>query len=707
MTIDEEYVLIRGYAGVPWSNFHDKPSAAFKAQLPLSAGYVPGVPRLGIPPLLESDASLGVANGGNMRRGDTATALPSSLLTTATFNPALAYDSGVMLGTETRAKGFNVILAGGINLAREPRGGRTFEYAGEDPWLAGVMVGESIRGIQSQGVLSTAKHFAFNDQETARTVMSVSIADSDARESDLLAFQLAIERGNPGSIMCSYNRIHNIYGCENPQLLNQVLKGDWGYKGFVMSDWGGVHSTVQAANSGLDQESCNGCDPVDFFGVRLRQAVAARQVPEARIHDMAHRILRSMFATGLFDKPIAKSPINAEAGIAVARRTAEEGIVLLKNDKALLPLDPAKRQKIALIGGWADLGVPSGGGSSQVHGIGHHQGLIVKTGGGTKEVRGEVWNLPKFDVVLHAPAPLDEIRKAAPKARLSYTPSSDIAAAVAAAKRADVAIVFVHQHMQEGWDVLDLNLPGHQNELIAAVAAANPKTIVILETGGPVAMPWVDTVPGILEAWYSGNGGAAAIAGILFGKVNPSGHLPVTFPITDSQLPHPIITGLRPDGVIVPTKGTPTAYDVIYQEGSRIGYRWFEDQRIQPLFPFGHGLSYTTFAYENLKVTGGNTIRAELDVKNTGSRPGKAAAQVYVKPPFGPSRLVGFAKVDLAPGESKHVVLTADPRLIAMFDSDANLWRIAEGDYVVRAGGSALDKAASATAHINAGTAKP
>lgn len=707
MTIDEEYVLIDGYAGVPWSNFHEKPSAAFKAKLPLSAGYVPGIPRLGIPPLLESDASLGVANGGNMRRGDTATALPSSLLTTSTFNPALAYEAGVMLGTETRQKGFNVILAGGINLAREPRGGRTFEYAGEDPWLAGVMVGESIRGIQSQGVMSTAKHYAFNDQETARTVMSVSIADSDARESDLLAFQLAIERGNPGSIMCSYNRIHNIYGCENPQLLNQILKGDWGYKGFVMSDWGGVHSTVQAANSGLDQESCNGCDPVDFFGVRLRQAVSARQVPEARIHDMAHRILRSMFATGLFDKPIVKSPINAAAGVAVAQKAAEEGIVLLKNDKALLPLDPTKRQKIALIGGWADLGVPSGGGSSQVHGIGHHQGLIVKTGGGTKEVRGEVWNLPKFDVVLHAPSPLAEIRKAAPKARLSFTSSSDITAAVAAAKRADVVIVFVHQHMQEGWDVLDLNLPGHQNELVAAVAAANPNTIVILETGGPVAMPWVDAVPSIMEAWYSGNGGAAAIAGILFGKVNPSGHLPVTFPITDSQLPHPIITGLRPDGVIVPTKGTPTAYDVIYQEGSRVGYRWFEDQKIQPLFPFGHGLSYTTFAYENLKVTGGSTIRAELDVKNTGNRPGKAAPQVYVKPPFGPSRLIGFAKVDLAPGETKHVVLTADPRLIAMFDSDANLWRIAEGDYVVRAGGSASDKAASATAHINAGTAKP
>jgi len=261
--------------------------------------------------------------------------------------------------------------------------------------------------------------------------------------------------------------------------------------------------------------------------------------------------------------------------------------------------------------------------------------------------------------------------------------------------------------MREGIDVYGLGLPGDQDALIAAVAAVNPHTIVVLQTGGPVIMPWLDAVPAVVEAWYSGNGGAAAIARILFGEVNPSGRLPLTFPLAESQLPHPIITGQRPDGRITPTNGTPTAYDVNYQEGARVGYRWFEDQKLAPLFPFGYGLSYTSFAYENLKVVGAATIKAEFDVRNTGTRPGKTVAQVYVKPPFGPTRLVGFQKVELAPGESKHVTLYADQRLIAMFDGDANLWRIADGDYTVRLGDSAIDKAAAAVVHVNAGTVKP
>lgn len=709
MTRDEMLVLVDGYLGVAYQKgFHDPIPAWMKPLLPGSAGFVPGIPRLGIPALTESDASLGVANGGNMRPGDTAVALPSSLLTAATFNPSVAFEGGAMIGREARAKGFNVMLAGGVNLAREPRNGRTFEYVGEDPWLAGLIAGASIKGIQSQSIISTAKHFAFNDQETARTVMSVAMEEGDARESDLLAFEIALEKGDPGAIMCSYNRYKNVYACENPYLLTDVLRSDWGYQGFVLSDWGAVHSTEKAVNAGLDQESSNGSDAIDFFGTPLRDAVAKGTVPEARLRQMVHRILRTMFAKGLFDRPVVKGPIDVYGDLAVAQKNAEEGIVLLKNEKAALPLDPGKkRQKIAVIGGFADKGVLSGGGSSQVHGIGHTKDMHVSLGGGTKVIGGTTWTLPRDTGVLHATAPLAEIKKMAPKARVSFTDGDDIAQAVAAAKKADVAIVFATQYMTEGVDVIDLALPGNQNALIEAVAAANPNTIVVLETGGPVTMPWLDRVAGVVEAWYPGNGGAAAIARILFGEVNPSGRLPVTFPLAESQLPHPIITGQRPDRKIVGTSGTPTAYDVIYQEGSRVGYRWFEDQKLTPQFPFGYGLSYTSFAFENLKLVGASTIKAEFDVKNTGIRAGKTVAQVYVKPPFGPVRLVGFEKVELSPGESKHVTLYADRRLIAMFNADANQWNVAEGDYVVRLGGSATDKAAVGTVHVNAGTVRP
>lgn len=709
LTRDEELTLVDGYLGVAYQKgFHDPIPAWMKSQLPGSAGFVPGIPRLGIPALTESDASLGVANGGNMRPGDTAVALPSSLLTAATFNPSIAFEGGAMIGREARAKGFNVMLAGGVNLAREPRNGRTFEYVGEDPWLAGLIAGASIKGIQSQGIISTAKHFALNDQETARTVMSVAMEEGDARESDLLAFEIALEKGDPGAIMCSYNRFKNVYACENPYLLTDVLRSDWGYQGFVLSDWGAVHSTEKAANAGLDQESSNGSDAIDFFGKPLRDAVAKGTVSETRLHQMVHRILRSMFAKGLFDRPIVKGQIDVYGDLAVAQKNAEEGIVLLKNDKALLPLDPGKkRQKIAVIGGFADKGVLSGGGSSQVHGIGHTKEMHVSLGGGTKVIAGTTWTLPRETGVLHATAPLAEIKKLAAKARVSFSDGDDIAAAVAAAKSANVAIVFATQYMSEGSDVIDLALPGKQNELIEAVAAANPNTIVILETGGPVTMPWLDRVAGVVEAWYPGNGGAAAIARVLFGEVNPSGRLPVTFPLAESQLPHPVITGQRPDKRIVGTNGTPTAYDVIYQEGSRVGYRWFEDQKISPQFPFGYGLSYTSFSYENLKLVGATTIKAEFDVKNTGTRAGKTVAQVYVKPPFGPTRLVGFEKVELNPGETKHVTLYADRRLIAMFNTDTNLWNVADGDYVVRLGGSATDKAAQGTVHVNAGTVRP
>jgi len=710
LTRNEELTLVHGYLGVAYQpSFREPLTDQWRKVLPGSAGYVPGIPRLGIPALAESDASLGVANGGHMRPGDTATALPSSLLTAATWNTELSYDAGAMIGQEARRKGFNVMLAGGVNLAREPRNGRTFEYSGEDPLLAGAMVGEAIRGIQSQNIISTAKHYALNDQETARTVVSISITDAEARESDLLAFELAIEHGDPGSIMCAYNRVANVYACENDYLLNQVLKGDWGYKGFVMSDWGAVHSTAAAAINGLDQESSNGSDSADYFGRPLKQAVADGTVPEARLHNMVHRILRSMFAKGLIDHPIAKQPIDVDADLAVAQRDAEEGIVLLKNAGDLLPLNPApkKRQRIAIIGGSANMGVISGGGSSQVIPIGFDKSYEVLIGGAVRMVDGQRWQAPNETIVLDPPAPFDAIRAAVKHTRVRFDAGDNLARAVALAKKSDAVIVFATQSMREGVDVLSLSLYIEQEDLIEAIAAANPHTVVVLETGGPVLMPWLDRVQAVIEAWYPGNRGANAIANILFGAVNPSGRLPITFPASESQLPRPIITGQTPTGRIIHTIGTPTAYDVIYTEGSKVGYRWFEDQKTTPLFPFGYGLSYTTFSYDGLKVSGGGTITVNFDVHNTGKRSGKGVAQVYAKPPFGATRLIGWSKVDLTPGETKHVTLSADPRLLAMFDSDGNVWHVAEGDYTVKLGGSFAEISAVATAHVNEGTVKP
>jgi beta-glucosidase len=689
LTQDEELALVHGYFGVYTPGPKAQPDA-IRADLPISAGYVPGIPRLGIPGLRESDASLGVANLFHTRAGDTATALPSSLLSAASWNTELAYASGAMIGAEARDKGFNVLLAGGVDLARDPRGGRNFEYGGEDPLLAGVMAGQSIRGIQDQHILSTTKHFALNDQETGRTLVSSNIAEGPMRESDLLAFEIAIETGHPAAVMCAYNRVNSVYACENDDILNKALKQDWGYPGFVLSDWGAVHSTVDAANNGLDQESANSFDDVDYFGDALKQAIAAGKVPLARLHDMVHRILRSMFAVGLIDDPVYPKPIDSTADAMVAQHSAEEGIVLLKNSGGLLPLMATARH-IVLIGGHADAGVMSGGGSSQVIPVGNIASQEIAVPGiGEK-------------VVLDPPAPLAALKAEMPNADIAYDDGSDIARATAQAEAADVAIVFVQQWNAESIDVRDLSLPANQDALVAAVEGANPHTIVILETGGPVLMPWLAKAQAVLEAWYPGENGANAIARILTGAVNPSGRLPITFPQSESQLPRPALPGAD----IKQTAQTPVLFDANYTEGANVGYKWFAVRKLQPLFPFGFGLTYSSFAYSGMKASGGAGLTVGFDLRNTGRREGKETAQIYVTPPGGVPRLIGWSKVDLRAGEKRHINIATDPRLLASFDETAHLWRIAGGDYAVALGASFADTRASATVHINASTIKP
>ncbi len=663
-----------------------------------SGGYVPGVPRLGVPPLQETDASLGVANPREVRKGDGATALPSSLSMAASFDPEIAYQGGAMIGSEARKKGFAVMLAGGVDLARDPRCGRNFEYAGEDPLLAGILVGESIRGIQDQHIISTVKHFVANDQETGRHVLSVDMADDALRESDLLAFEIAIERGRPGSVMCAYNRLNGTYSCANRDLLDRVLKQDWRYPGWVMSDWGAVPDPTAAALAGLDQESGEELDQLAFKRT-FSDSLAVGQIPDERRDEMARRILREMFAKDVMDDPPSKSPIDYAADTKVAERAEEAGIVLLKNDQGVLPLGGGIHS-IAVIGGHADVGVLSGGGSSQVIPVG---GAAFK---GALPKGASEWT----QAIIYDPSsPLKGIEVAAPDARVIYDPGTDPAAAAVLARKSDVVIVFATQWMSEEYDAPNLSLPEDQDKLVEAVAAANPRTVVVLETGGPVLMPWLHRVGAVVEAWYPGSGGGEAIARTLFGQANPSGRLPITFPQSLDQLPEPVVPGS--DQPKPAMQGTEKPFDVRYVEGSDVGYRWYAAKGHRPLFPFGYGLSYTRFEDKNLAVQGGKTIQAEFDVSNTGTTSGADTVQLYADVPARDGhlsrRLIGWRKVELKPGETRHLSIKADPRLLANFDSKPDKWKISGGMLRVHLASNAEDDGLVGTASMEAETLNP
>ena len=688
LTLDERITLVHGPMALPINN------VPVPAQAILAAGYIPGVPRLGIPALYESDASLGVTNPLRVRGDDGATALPSGLALAATFNPTLAYAGGAMIGSEARAKGFNVLLAGGVNLTREPRNGRNFEYLGEDPLLAGTLAGESIRGIQSNHIISTTKHFALNEQETGRHAVNELIDESALRESDLLAFEIAIETGHPGSVMCAYNRVNGPYACGNGFLLDHVLKRDWGYPGWVMSDWGAIYAT-DFAIQGLDQESGEQLDQQVWFGAPLRDAVQSGAVPAARLEDMTRRILQSMFANGLFEYPAQRSDVDIDyaAHAQIARQEASEGIVLLRNRDGVLPLAPSV-QHILVVGGHADAGTLSGGGSSQVFPPHVDWRTVIPLGGG-----GEMaaWK----SMVFQSSPPLAALRARAPKANITFNDGRYPTAAADLAKRADVVIVFANQWMTESEDAPDLSLPSGQDELIAAVAAANAHTIVVLENGGPVYMPWLDRTAAVMEAWYPGAGGADAIADVLFGVVNPSGRLPITFPASAEQLPVAQLPGF----------GLPSMrpFDAPHPRGAAVGYRWMATHDQTPLFPFGYGLSYTHFGYSGLELSAGKTVSVRFSVRNEGDRAGKEAAQVYLSSAAGRKvkRLIGFNKVELAPGEEKRVTVSVDPRLLADFDVARQRWRVAPGKYHVEVGGSSVDVKLEGDTEVRGAWLKP
>jgi beta-glucosidase len=676
VTDDERFDLIYSLMiFVLNKDFTQKRDARVPQNIPQTAGWVKGIPRLGVPDLIETDAGLGITNPLGGRKGDQATALPSAQALAATFNPKLAYDAGAILGREARCRGFNVVLGGGMNLARDPRHGRNFEYPSEDPWLSAVMAAETVKGVQAQNVICTLKHVSLNSQEINKWYLDAKIDPDAHREAELLAFQIAIERGNPGALMGAYNKVNGEYSCGNDTLLNKQIKGAIGFRGFVMSDWRAVWHW-NFALKGLDQQSGAQVDEKEWFIGPLREAYAKGEFPKERLSDMVRRILYAIYLVGVDKWSGPQQPPDLDAHLNSAIEVARQGTVLLKNN-GILPIRPDV-ERIAVIGAFSHLGMVSGGGGSSL----------------TEPIGGFALNIPLGGVnylsplrrlAITGPSPVSEIGKQFPNAKILTDPGESPVDSATVASQADVAVVFVWKAESEGHDHADLSLPWGQKLIIDAVIKANPNTVVVLQTGNAVDMPWKDDAAAIIESWYSGNVGGRVIAEVLSGKVNPSGRLPVTFYANVEQTPHPKLPGF----------GTPinTPTVIHYHEGAEVGYRWLALNGEKPNYAFGHGLSYTTFDYKDLQVSGEFPVRASFTVTNTGNRLGADVPQLYL---IGVEdekrmRLLGFERVELKPGESKRLEIISDPRLIARFDGKVGHWRIVGGTYRLAVGRSATD----------------
>jgi beta-glucosidase len=673
MTLDEKIRLLHGMGMPGWPREVQNPQPELGNG---GAGFVLGVPRLGIPIIQMSDAAYGIRNSGD--NGRYSTALPANVGAAASWDIAAACAFGTVIGKELRAQGYNMTLGGGVNLTREPRNGRTFEYMGEDPILAGTMVGHLMKCEQAQNVIGDIKHYAVNDQESGRNEVDAIIGKRALRESDLLAFEIGVRIAQPGAVMCSYNAVNGDFACENKYLLTDVLKKDWGFKGFVVSDWGGTHSAVKASAAGLDNE-----EPLDeFFGAKLKAAVEAGKVSQAELDDHVRRVLRAEFACGLIDHPTQKAVVDVEGDLEIARKVEEGSAVLLKNAGGLLPLDRAAVKSIAVIGPHANEGMMSGSGSAQVDAPGRPPAGWM----------AQVW---------FPPSPLSVLQKKFPGAKVEFESGANPVSATALAKRSDVAIVFAYQWMSEGMDLANLALPVNQDGIIDTVASANPKTIVVLETGTAATMPWLDKAAAVLEAWYAGSDGADAVTNILDGDVNPSGKLPMTFPKSVEDLPHPNLVKPGPgesgEAAVMRTGEAKPTFSVHYDEGLKVGYKWYDAENKPVLFPFGYGLSYTKFSYSGLKVTpgraGGTTVN--FTVTNSGARDGGEIAEVYAALPASagepPKRLVGWSKVWLKAGESKDVSVSIEPKYLSVYDESANGWKLVPGEYTLLVGGSSQE----------------
>ncbi|WP_207124205.1 beta-glucosidase [Actinocatenispora comari] len=611
--------------------------------------YVPGIRRLAVPPLRITNGPAGVAAGDDPVQ-PAATALPAPIALAATFDPAAAHRYGRVLGTETRASGHGLVEAPDVNIARVPTGGRVFESYGEDPYLAGRLAAADIRGIQSTGTIAEVKHFAANNQETDRDTVDERIDDRTLHEIYLTQFEAAVRGGRPGAVMCAYPRINGTYACQHRYLLHEVLRGQWGFDGFVQSDFDAAHDPLAAVAAGMDLELPSG----RCYGAPLRRALAAGTVRWSEVDAMLVRRFATEMRIGVFDRPPVRTELPTRADAGTARRLAAEGMVLLRNERHALPLSPRLRS-VAVVGPAAGAAVTGGGGSSRVR--------AARRSDPVAAIR----------------------RRLGAAATVRYAPgdtAARIPAAVAAARRADVAVVMVGDGQTEGSDRRSLALPGVQDRLVRAVAAANPATVVVVKSGGAVLLPWHDEVPAILDAWYPGGQDGAAVAAVLFGDAEPGGRLPLTFPAADSQVP------AHEPGQYPGVGGT-----VRYSERLLVGYRWYDARRVAPRYPFGFGLSYTTFALSRPTVArheAGATVRVE--VGNTGARPGTEVVQVYLGFPAGagepPRQLAGVARVRLTPGEHRTVAVRLPPRAFRVWDTAAQRWRPAPGRFRVYLGDS-------------------
>lgn len=715
-------VGLNGYMGV---NYPKVEGAMDKA-----VGYIPSVPEIGLPANNMVDAQSGITAEGLQ-----ATSMPATVGLAATWSMELAHRFGTRIGAEARLLGFTTALGGGVNLIRDPRGGRGFEYMGEDPILAGELAAQRTIGVQDNKVLSTIKHYAFNNIETNRMVANAVVDEQAMRETELLAFEIAITKGSPAYVMCAFNQVNGVYSCENEYLLSEVLKGDWGYDGIVMSDWGAQSSTVDAALNGLDEEqpgqAAQDTQVPEFLSLYmggpwfiddLAAAVQSKQVPMERLDDMVLRKLRMMLAIGVVDDPPRRRTIiNEAAGNRDAKRIADASIVLMKNGiprnasggEPVLPLPKDEVEHIVVVGGYADKGVLSGGGS----------------GGASPLIENKVQQCGQLPISPYPTcptfigiAPLEAIREEFPDAEVSYFPGENAEQAASAARNADATIIFAGAWFNAGLDNESMRLPSpetddsgiftyDQDRLISTVAGSAQRSIVVLETGQPVLMPWVEEVDAVINAWYPGVQGGYSVAEIISGDVNPSGKLPVTFPKSEDDL---VMTELPTNlggflgiefmikslantvrGIVDSIMGG-GAYDqtrkILYSENlAWNGYKWMDSRGIEPLFAFGHGLSYSEFSYRNIQVRAEEDgLVVSFDIENVSDRAGTEVAQVYASLPDDvpgheqpPKKLVGWSRVEIRPGEVKSVSVDVPYKYVSVWDVSAGRWILTPGEYTV------------------------
>jgi len=614
-----------------------------------AVGYVRGIARLGVPPLVLSDGPVGLRDSARATTVRRATAMPASVSLAASFDPDLARAYGQTLGHEARARGVDVLYGPAINIDRVPVGGRNFEYFSEDPYLAGQLAAPFVQGVQSQRVASQVKHFALNNQENDRKTASSNATERTMREIYLPAWKTAVTAGQAWSVMCAQNPVNRTYSCQNNKLLHDMLEAEWGFDGVVGSDYAATHAAVASVTAGLDQ-SFNLRDWGAYYR-DLPALVRNGSIAVATVDARVRRVLRMMFRIGLFDGNRGPVTVDAASDGRVARRAAQEGTVLLRNDAGLLPLQPAVHS-IAVIGQYAATAYTGGGGSSHVipyYTVSPVRGITARAGAGVK---------------------------------VTTSDGADTAQAAVTAAAADVAVVVVGDASRENSDRPNMDLPGNQNALVSAVASANPRTVVVLNTGAPVTMPWLSRIRTLVEAWYPGEEDGNALAATLFGDTDPSGRLPVTFPVSAAQAPT-MGAPRYPAG--------PKGYD--YAEGLDVGYRGFDALGRTPLFPFGYGLSYTSFAFSSLHVaraSGSTNITVSFTVANTGHRAGVAVPQVYLGFPAAagepPRQLKAFGRAMLGAGASRTLVMTLPRHAFEYWATGG--WRISGGSYQVLVGSS-------------------